>query len=63
MNSQHLTLISDSIKLSDIRWKTYEYLLQDLSRQRRFRLTYYQGDLEIMVPSSEDEFYKEVMGR
>ncbi|MEL7035732.1 MAG: Uma2 family endonuclease [Cyanobacteria bacterium J06592_8] len=63
MNSLPLTLVSDSIKLSDIRWETYQYLLQDLSQQRRFRLTYYQGYLEIRVPSPEHEFYKEVIGR
>ncbi|MDY7021768.1 MAG: Uma2 family endonuclease [Cyanobacteriota bacterium] len=63
MNSLPLTLVSDFIKLSDIRWETYQYLLQDLSQQRRFRLTYYQGDLEIRVPSPEHEFYKEVIGR
>ncbi|EAW37060.1 Uma2 family endonuclease [Lyngbya sp. PCC 8106] len=63
MNTQDLTLALDSIKLSDIRWETYEHLLEDLSQQRRLRLTYYQGELEIMVPSPEHEFYKEVMGR
>ncbi|WP_413166361.1 Uma2 family endonuclease [Capilliphycus salinus ALCB114379] len=63
MNTQDLTLALDSIKLSDIRWETYEHLLKDISQQRRLRLTYYQGELEIMVPSPEHEFYKEVIGR
>ncbi|MEB3277874.1 MAG: hypothetical protein VKK42_02990 [Lyngbya sp.] len=63
MNTQDLTLALDSIKLFDIRWETYEHLLKDISQQRRLRLTYYQGQLEIRVPSPEHEFYKEVMGR
>ena len=63
MNTQDLTLALDSIKLSDIRWETYEHLLKDISQQRRLRLTYYQGELEIMVPSPEHEFYQEVIGR
>ncbi|MEG3438902.1 Uma2 family endonuclease [Pannus brasiliensis CCIBt3594] len=42
--------------------ETYETLLEELS-DRRFRLTYYHGILEIIAPSPEHELYKTVFGR
>ncbi|NEP00975.1 MAG: Uma2 family endonuclease [Symploca sp. SIO2E9] len=51
------------IHLSGISWQTYETLLQELNDSRRLRLTYNQGNLEIVTPSPEHERYKEVMGR
>jgi Uma2 family endonuclease len=53
---------SEIIHLSGISWKTYETLLEELS-DRRFRLTYNRGNLEIMSPSPEHELSKEVLGR
>ena len=50
------------IRLSGISWKTYETLLEELS-DRRLRLTYNRGNLEIMAPSPEHELSKEVLGR
>lgn len=50
------------IHLSGISWKTYETLLEELS-DRRLRLTYNRGNLEIMAPSPEHELSKEVLGR
>jgi Uma2 family endonuclease len=50
------------IRLSGISWKTYETLLEELS-ERRFRLTYNRGNLEIMAPSPEHELNKRVLGR
>jgi len=50
------------IHLSGISWLTYETLLEELS-DRRLRLTYNRGDLEIMAPSPEHELGKEVLGR
>ena len=50
------------INLSGISWQTYETLLDELS-DRRLRLTYNRGNLEIMAPSPEHEFSKKVMGR
>jgi Uma2 family endonuclease len=50
------------IRLSGISWKTYETLLEELS-ERRLRLTYNRGNLEIMAPSPEHELSKEVLGR
>jgi Uma2 family endonuclease len=53
---------NEIICLSGISWKTYETLLDELS-DRRLRLTYNRGNLEIMSPSPEHELSKEVLGR
>jgi Uma2 family endonuclease len=53
---------TDLIQLTGISWQTYEHLLNDLS-DRRLRLTYNRGSLEIMSPSPEHEFGKEILGR
>lgn len=58
-----LTPPVERVQLSGISWQTYEALLAELSDQRRLRLTYNRGNLEIMVPSPEHERYKKVMGR
>lgn len=50
------------IHLSGISWQTYETLLSEL-RDRRLRLTYNRGTLEVMTPSPEHELSKKVMGR
>jgi len=50
------------INLSGISWETYETLLEELNN-RRLRLTYNRGTLEIMAPSPEHELSKEVLGR
>lgn len=52
----------EQVQLSGISWNTYETLLKELC-DRRLRLTYNRGNLEIMVPSPEHELYKEVLGR
>ena len=52
----------EMIRLSGISWKTYETLLEELS-DRRLRLTYNRGNLEIMAPSPEHELNKRVLGR
>jgi Uma2 family endonuclease len=57
-----LAIASELIHLSGISWQTYESLLNELA-ERRFRLTYYRGNLEIMAPSPEHEFNKKVLGR
>ncbi len=49
--------------LDGISWETYTHLLEDLSKNRRLKLTYYKGKLEIMSPSPEHEYSKEVIGR
>jgi Uma2 family endonuclease len=53
---------TEVIHLSGISWQTYETLLQELS-DRRLRLTYNRGTLEITAPSPEHEFSKTVLGR
>jgi Uma2 family endonuclease len=53
---------TEIIRLSGISWQTYETLLEELS-DRRLRLTYNRGNLEIMAPSPEHELGKEVLGR
>jgi Uma2 family endonuclease len=58
----YLQASQPSLELSGITWQTYESLLKDLS-DRRLRLTYYHGYLEIMTPSPEHESYKKVLGR
>lgn len=57
-----LTPPLEIIHLSGISWQTYETLLKELS-DRRLRLTYHRGNLEIMAPSPEHELSKEVLGR
>lgn len=53
---------AEIIHLSGISWQTYETLLKELS-DRRLRLTYNRGTLEIMAPSPEHELNKKVIGR
>jgi Uma2 family endonuclease len=53
---------TEVIHLSGISWQTYETLLEELS-DRRLRLTYNRGTLEIMAPSPEHELGKTLMGR
>jgi Uma2 family endonuclease len=53
---------NEIINLSGISWQTYETLLEELS-DRRLRLTYYHGNLEIMAPSPEHERFKKLTGR
>lgn len=62
MATETLAPVEQRIQLSGISWQTYERLLAELS-DRRLRLTYYRGNLEIMAPSPEHEFYKTIMGR
>lgn len=53
---------SELIHLSGISWQTYETLLDELT-DRRCRLTFNRGSLEIMAPSPEHELNKKVLGR
>jgi Uma2 family endonuclease len=56
-------ITGEIFNLDGISWETYTNLWQDLSNNRCLKLTYYYGNLEIMSPSPEHEYYKEVMGR
>jgi Uma2 family endonuclease len=62
MTAVLLTPPDEMIHLSGISWQTYERLLDELS-DRRLRLTYNRGNLEILAPSPEHELGKEVLGR
>jgi Uma2 family endonuclease len=62
MTSNTLIQPTEIIHLSGISWQTYENLLNEMS-DRRLRLTYNRGNLEIMAPSPEHESYKKVVGR
>lgn len=62
MTATVLTPPDEIIHLSGISWQTYETLLEELS-DRRLRLTYNRGNLEIMAPSPEHERFKKVSGR
>ncbi|MDY7012299.1 MAG: Uma2 family endonuclease, partial [Cyanobacteriota bacterium] len=62
MTAMLLAPPAEIIHLSGISWQTYETLLEEL-RDRRLRLTYNRGHLEIMAPSPEHELSKTVMGR
>ena len=62
MTATIITPPEEIIHLSGISWQTYETLLEELS-DRRLRLTYNRGNLEIMAPSPEHELSKEVLGR
>ncbi|MCU0518459.1 MAG: Uma2 family endonuclease [Oscillatoria sp. Prado101] len=62
MTTSTLTQPAERIQLTGISWQTYEALLAELSN-RRLRLTYNRGTLEIIVPSPEHELYKEIVGR
>jgi Uma2 family endonuclease len=53
---------AEIIHLTGISWKTYETLLAE-SIDRRLRMTYNRGNLEIMAPSPEHERFKKVAGR
>ncbi len=54
---------SSGILLTNISWKTYESLVNELAPQGGIRLTYDRGNLEIMTPSAPHEKYKKILGR
>jgi Uma2 family endonuclease len=47
--------------VSGVRWQTYQALLDDMGN-RRIRLTYDRGNLEIMAPQFRHESYAGVLG-
>ncbi|MEG3837799.1 MULTISPECIES: Uma2 family endonuclease [unclassified Microcoleus] len=50
-------LAGSHLILHDISWETYEQLLEIFAERSTPRMTYYQGTLELMVPSPEHERY------
>ena len=58
-----VTVPSHCMVLHDVSWSTYQSLIQDLGDDPGKRLTYDQGNLEIMVPLPPHEDYKKRIGR
>ena len=58
-----LSTQKNSVTLNNIRWETYQYLVQDSEEQPNKRLTYDRGILEIMTPLPEHEVYKKLIDR
>ncbi|MEG4633423.1 Uma2 family endonuclease [Microcoleus sp. AR_TQ3_B6] len=54
---------SSVILLTNISWKTYESLLNELTQQGGIRLTYDRGNLEIITPSAPQVGSKKILGR
>jgi Uma2 family endonuclease len=48
--------------LRDISWSDFEEILADLGEHRGSRISYSNGQLEIMVPLPEHEKHKEIIG-
>ncbi|NEQ95543.1 MAG: Uma2 family endonuclease [Cyanothece sp. SIO2G6] len=53
----------DRVILQNIRWQTYQALLQDFATEPAMRLTYDQGMLELRMPLDPHETYKKLIGR
>jgi Uma2 family endonuclease len=62
MTAENLTSPGKNIQLSGISWQTYETLLAEYI-DRPLRLKYNGGNLEILEPSPEHQFYKTIIGR
>lgn len=62
--SEPHTTLGSSVVLSPISWQTYEHILSDLGEGYAVRLTYDQGDLEIMpLPLPTHERYSILLDR
>lgn len=55
------TIASDRVVLHCISWQQFENLLQSLGDNRAARIAYNCGELEIMTPLPEHEYYKDVI--
>ncbi len=62
LSPQVLARENESVLLHGVRWSTYEALLEDMGN-RHIRLTYDNGDLEIMTSSARHERCKKLIGR
>ncbi len=50
-----------SARLHTVTWQQYKKILKDLGTRRTARIAYYDGRLEIMVPSTRNEDDKEII--
>ncbi|MGI0493458.1 Uma2 family endonuclease [Alkalinema pantanalense CENA528] len=55
-------LPGERLLLRDIDWTEFETILLDLGDRRTSRIAYYQGLLEVMAPSPEQESYQDCLG-
>ncbi|MEG4318181.1 MULTISPECIES: Uma2 family endonuclease [unclassified Microcoleus] len=62
MTAENLTSPTQNIQLSGITWQTYETLVAEFSHLP-LRLKYNGGNLEILEPSPEHQFYQTIIGR
>ncbi|MEG4804067.1 Uma2 family endonuclease [Microcoleus sp. ARI1-B5] len=62
MTAENLSSPAQNIQLSGISWQTYETVVAEFSH-RQLRLTYSGGNLEIIEPSPEHQFYQTIIGR
>jgi Uma2 family endonuclease len=51
-----------TVLLTNINWSVFEEILAELGEHRAARLSYSQGQLEIMVPLAEHESDKKIIG-
>jgi Uma2 family endonuclease len=52
-----------TLVLHGVTWVEYEQLLDDIADRPGLRLTYDEGRLEIVSPSQEHEFFKQIISR
>lgn len=52
----------DRVLLYNISWHQFERLLENLGENRSARFAYDDGTLEIMTPSPEHEYYRDILG-
>jgi len=53
--------LQERVVLRHVSWETYERLLEDHLDRSSPRFTYNEGELEIMSPSAEHEWYKDLI--
>ncbi|NES83565.1 MAG: Uma2 family endonuclease [Moorea sp. SIO2B7] len=56
-------LAEQRVLLQNISWQFFENLLEELGEKRSHRITYYQGQLEIMTPLWAHENYNRLIDR
>jgi len=61
--TEHTEPIDQRVRLHDISWEDYEALLAMRGESSALRVTYLEGELEIMAPSLNHEFLKKRLAR
>jgi Uma2 family endonuclease len=60
--SQLVVMPGHQLKIEDVSWEMYERISAEVDRERKTRINYSQGILEIMAPSAEHEDDKAIIG-